>query len=49
VAKITISNGLAWNKDQMYYIDSSTRKVDAFDFEAENGNISKYLYKICNI
>jgi sugar lactone lactonase YvrE len=26
VAKITTSNGLAWNKDEMYYIDSATRE-----------------------
>ena len=42
--KITVSNGLAWSKDVklMYYIDSTTRKVDAFDFDAENAKICKY-------
>jgi hypothetical protein len=54
LTKITISNGLAWNKDQMYYIDTSTRKVDAFDFDAESGKICKYpccisLYKNANV
>jgi sugar lactone lactonase YvrE len=54
VPKITISNGLAWSKDQMYYIDSATKKVEAFDFDAENGKICKYpwfgnLYKNVNI
>jgi hypothetical protein len=54
VAKITISNGLAWSKNQMYYIDSSTKKVEAFDFDAESGKICKYprfinLYKNVNV
>jgi hypothetical protein len=26
----------------MYYIDSATRKVEAFDFDAESGQICKY-------
>lgn len=34
VAGVTISNGLAWSADgrTMYYIDSSTQGVDAFDY-----------------
>ena len=42
--KITVSNGLAWSEDQklIYYIDSTIRKVDAFDFDAENAKICKY-------
>lgn len=34
VERISISNGLAWSSDGrvMYYIDSPTRQVDAFDF-----------------
>lgn len=44
VTKITVSNGLAWSEDLkvMYYIDSLTRKVDAFDFDAENVKLCKY-------
>lgn len=40
---VTISNGLAWTADAstMYYIDSPTRRVDAFDFKAETGEISQ--------
>jgi len=40
--KITVSNGLAWSEDLklMYYIDSVTTKVDAFDFDAENVKLS---------
>ena len=42
VKNVTISNGLAWSKEEMYYIDSATRKVEAFDFDAESGQICKY-------
>ena len=40
LTSVTISNGLAWSADRMYYIDSPTRRVDAFDFDAQNGAIS---------
>jgi sugar lactone lactonase YvrE len=38
----TISNGLAWSPsgDTMYFIDSTTQRVDAFDFEAATGDMS---------
>ena len=38
---VTISNGLAWSPDArtLYYIDSPTRCVQAFDFELEAGTI----------
>ena len=38
---VSLSNGLAWNKanDTMYYIDSLVKKVYAFDFDLNSGNI----------
>lgn len=43
VGKISISNGLAWSADNktMYYIDSIPRKVYAFDYDIDTGNIGK--------
>ena len=40
--KIDISNGLEWSLDGkvMYYIDSCTAKVEAFDFDTPNGNLT---------
>ncbi|MEM1295174.1 MAG: SMP-30/gluconolactonase/LRE family protein [Verrucomicrobiota bacterium] len=42
VTEVTISNGICWNAaaDQMYFIDSATRVIDAFDFEKSKGQIS---------
>lgn len=39
---ICVSNGIVWTSDAqtMYYIDSPTRKVDAFDFDNDAGVIS---------
>lgn len=39
---VTNSNGLAWTGDgrTFYYIDTPSKKVRAFDFEVENGEIS---------
>lgn len=42
VTKLGIANGLAWSADNktMYYIDSPTRRVDAFDFDIKAGKIT---------
>lgn len=39
---VGISNGLIWNEDetQIYYVDSTTQCIFAFDFDAEHGEIS---------
>ncbi|XP_060077430.1 regucalcin-like isoform X2 [Ylistrum balloti] len=40
--KVSISNGIAWTLDNktMYFIDSPLKKIYAFDYDAETGNIS---------
>jgi len=42
VPHVTISNGLAWTADSktLYYIDTPTRHIAAYDFEVETGVIS---------
>lgn len=42
LSNITISNGLAWTDDHktMYYIDSPTKQVVAFDYDLSTGSIS---------
>ncbi len=42
VGEISCSNGLGWSLDgrTMYYIDTGTRRVDRFDYDAASGNIS---------
>jgi sugar lactone lactonase YvrE len=39
---VSISNGISWSPDNriMYYIDSPTKQVTAFDFQLENGEIT---------
>ena len=38
----TISNGLVWSLDggTVYYVDTPTQRIDAFDFEAGSGRLS---------
>lgn len=42
LAGVSISNGLAWSPDQrtMYYTDTSTGTVDAFDYDLASGDIA---------
>ncbi|KAL0106317.1 hypothetical protein PUN28_016204 [Cardiocondyla obscurior] len=42
ISPVSISNGLAWNieDDTFYYIDSPTRKVVAYDYNPNTGEIS---------
>jgi sugar lactone lactonase YvrE len=39
---VTCSNGIVWTADRktMYYIDTRTRRVDAFDYDDETGNVA---------
>jgi sugar lactone lactonase YvrE len=42
VSGVTVSNGVDWSLDgrRMYYVDSPTRRVDVFDFDAATGSIA---------
>ena len=43
IENVTISNGLGWSPDNgtLYYIDSPTKTVAAYDFDRRNGGISR--------
>lgn len=43
VPEVTNSNGICWNAaaDSMYYIDTPTRQIRAYDFDNATGEISK--------
>jgi sugar lactone lactonase YvrE len=40
---VTISNGLDWNRDAtlLYYVDSTTQRVDAIDFDLDRGRLGR--------
>lgn len=42
VPRVGISNGIVWTSDKktMYFIDSPTRRVDAFDYDDATGDIT---------
>lgn len=42
IPNVTISNGIVWSSDQtkMYYIDTPTGQVMAYDYDLETGNIT---------
>jgi sugar lactone lactonase YvrE len=43
LAELEIANGMAWSADSgtFYYIDSPTRRVDAFDYDLASGSIAR--------
>jgi sugar lactone lactonase YvrE len=41
VTEVSLSNGMAWSEDDatFYYIDTKSGRVDAFDYNIEEGTI----------
>lgn len=41
---VSISNGIAWslNNTVLYYVDSATQRIEAFDFDVMRGDLSTY-------
>lgn len=51
VSPVSISNGIAWNPEEtiMYYIDSPTQKIFAFDYDKAKGTIGNNNYYIMSL
>ena len=43
LTRVTISNGIAWSPDDatMYFVDTTTRGIDAFDYDSDTGTITR--------